>query len=462
MGPSVALLVSALSGAALILMAFGLLVTVSRSSAVWFWAASWVLLGLGCMAGPLGIPVLPKLLVLGSLAALAEGYFRWAPGRSARVLVWAGSVLASGTVVLGVSDILPAVSLVLVVWTFVPLVLSLRAIAHVHRRNSGPARGQAGSLLYSLVGGSGLYALSWVLFPSMPNLGWTVGFPPLAVLGAFLQFRALHHYNTRLPAGQTTPFVIEYTRDLVLFLGADGRVQAVNPAVPGLLGFDEESLVGRPLGALAADDPARRLLAPLEALAFSSWEGDLALRRRMGPSVPVHLVYRRIHNPAREAIGAVLLLYDPGTAGSAEDDHEDKLTALASPRWVRQILEAEFHRGRRYSTPLTVLWVALVRDPGGDEVLRRVGGILRAGLRKTDFCGRWGDREFLAVLPGTATDQAAVVSARLEGLFALASAGDAPGPGLRIGTTGLDATVETSDDFVALARNAVPASAAED
>lgn len=461
MGPTVALSVSVLCGAVLLLMAFGLLVARPRASSLWFWSVSWALLGLGCLALPGTIPVLRAFFVLGSLTALAQGVLRWAPGptsnrvgRMPPALLWVGSGLALVPPALGLPEAAPA-TLLAALWALIPTVVAVLAVSGQGGK-SGPARGQASRLLLSLGCGTVPFALSWGILPWFPDLGWTLGFPPFALVGAVLQFRALVRYDTKVSPGQSTSFVVQKTRDLVMFLQADGKVQAVNPAVRGLLSVEEDALVGKALGSLAADDPARRLLGPLEALAFPTWEGTLNLRTGTGDPVPVHLVYRRIHNPGREAVGAVLLLYDPRTSGA--EDQEDKLTALASRRWVRQLLEAEFHRAWRYGTPLTILWIAVDHDPGGDEVLRRGGGVLRAGLRKTDSCGRSGEREFLAVLPGILPDRAEVVRSRLVGLFALANEGETSGARLRIGIAGLDGTIETTDDFVALAREAAAGS----
>ena len=37
----------------------------------------------------------------------------------------------------------------------------------------------------------------------------------------------------------------------------------------------------------------------------------------------------------------------------------------------------------------------------GDDALAAVGGVLRDGLRVSDFAGRWGGEEFLVLLPDT-------------------------------------------------------------
>ena len=50
----------------------------------------------------------------------------------------------------------------------------------------------------------------------------------------------------------------------------------------------------------------------------------------------------------------------------------------------------------------------------GDDVLRALAGVLRAQLRPSDQAVRWGGEEFVVVLPGTDTEQAAEVIRRVR------------------------------------------------
>jgi diguanylate cyclase (GGDEF)-like protein len=466
-------------------MALGLVLTFPRQEAVRLWAVSWVLLALGALeafatsrlegsfSGAAELTI-RTFFVLGALATLAQGFLSWfqvtpdrGGGAGLRTVLWGGSVLTLVPVALGSTQTSYPAAVLVALWSFVPVLICLfLVVARGLSRDRGPVRAQSVGLLQALAWGALPFSVSWMVLPWFPGLGWSLGFPPFVVLGAVLQFRALVHYDTRFHHHHASPFLVQKTQDLVVFLQADGRVQAVNPAVRTLLDLDDGILVGRPLASLAADDQARRLLGPLEALAFPTWEGNLSLAHRNGRPVPVHLVFRRVHNPAREAVGAVLLLSDlRATRPVDEADRDDLLTTLANRRWVLELLEAEFQRSKRYGNPLTVLWLEIsgleaVEKASGtagvDEVLRRVGAVLRAGLRKTDFCGRVGGREFLAVLPETPLDRAAVVSNRIEKMFALASEGEAPGAVLRVGVAALDAGSESTDDFVAQARLAVP------
>jgi diguanylate cyclase (GGDEF)-like protein len=52
--------------------------------------------------------------------------------------------------------------------------------------------------------------------------------------------------------------------------------------------------------------------------------------------------------------------------------------------------------------------------PVGDEVLRRVGSVIRDSVRESDFAARYGGEEFVVILPETELNAAAVVAERVR------------------------------------------------
>ena len=85
----------------------------------------------------------------------------------------------------------------------------------------------------------------------------------------------------------------------------------------------------------------------------------------------------------------------------------DGLTGLFNFRHFDATLRAELRRSARLSAPLTLLMLDVdnFKDfndhcghPAGDEILRRIGEILRSRLRVTDVPCRYGGEEFAAIL----------------------------------------------------------------
>jgi diguanylate cyclase (GGDEF)-like protein len=102
---------------------------------------------------------------------------------------------------------------------------------------------------------------------------------------------------------------------------------------------------------------------------------------------------------------------------------EDGLTGLANRRELDARLREEYERASRHHYPLSVAIVDAdhfkrVNDghghAAGDEVLRRLGALLREGSREIDFVARFGGEEFVLVLPHTNLTQAHAICERLR------------------------------------------------
>src|SRR4029078_11833916 len=86
----------------------------------------------------------------------------------------------------------------------------------------------------------------------------------------------------------------------------------------------------------------------------------------------------------------------------------DSLTGIANRRHALTLLEAEWKRSAREGTPISLIIVDLDHfsafneadgHPGGDACRRRVTAEMVMCLRRpSDFLGRYGGEEFIAVL----------------------------------------------------------------
>jgi diguanylate cyclase (GGDEF)-like protein len=102
----------------------------------------------------------------------------------------------------------------------------------------------------------------------------------------------------------------------------------------------------------------------------------------------------------------------------------DSLTGIANRRHVLSLLEAEWKRSTRDGTPLAIIMIDLDEfhafnarygHPAGDACLRRAAGAMVSALRRpSDFLGRYGGEEFVAILAGTDAVGARTVAERLR------------------------------------------------
>lgn len=101
----------------------------------------------------------------------------------------------------------------------------------------------------------------------------------------------------------------------------------------------------------------------------------------------------------------------------------DPLTQILNRVGIMTELGRRFAECKRYGSPFSVLMIDVdhfkqINDRlghlAGDQVLRRVAGIVRSALREVDSVGRYGGEEFLVVLPGTRLDSAVNTAERIR------------------------------------------------
>jgi diguanylate cyclase (GGDEF)-like protein/PAS domain S-box-containing protein len=214
----------------------------------------------------------------------------------------------------------------------------------------------------------------------------------------------------------------------------DGFVVHANDAAVRFVGTTREELAGRRLllefVPLSERPRLARLLASPSPEAF-----ETALTLPDGQRREVQMAIRAIALP--EGLLQLVVFHDVTTlVTSARTDY---LTGLPNRRATEEALAREWERLRRRSgafafsrgeaieiqptPPLSVVMIDIDDFSGfndnhghhtGDEMLRRTSLVLRAALRSCDLVGRWGGEEFLAILPDTDAEGAAIVAERIR------------------------------------------------
>lgn len=101
----------------------------------------------------------------------------------------------------------------------------------------------------------------------------------------------------------------------------------------------------------------------------------------------------------------------------------DELTGLFNRKYLHRRLEAEMSRAKRYGTPLSCLLIDIdffktVNDmygyDWGDVLLKKIAQMLQALIRKEDILTRYGDEEFILILPNTSEDNAYIFAERFR------------------------------------------------
>lgn len=103
--------------------------------------------------------------------------------------------------------------------------------------------------------------------------------------------------------------------------------------------------------------------------------------------------------------------------------HNDELTGLYNRRYLNYRLAEEISRVKRTQSTVSLILIDTdnfkkVNDTHGhlmgDEVLKKLGDILKSNTRSIDIVARWGGEEFSIILPETDLNDAKIFAERLR------------------------------------------------
>ncbi len=247
--------------------------------------------------------------------------------------------------------------------------------------------------------------------------------------------------------------VVENAAESIL-IAQDGLLKYVNPMTVKLLGYSEEVLTSMPFVKLIHPEDKEKLF-------------EAHIRTMRGEeNQPVHQ-FRvvTLDGTIRWADSrAVVISWEgkPATLNFLTDITErkrmeealresekryrelsivDDLTQLYNSRHFYFQLKIELDRSNRYEQPLTLLLLDLDNFKAfndayghveGDQVLLRLGQVVKRCLRETDFAYRYGGEEFTILLPMTTSADGAVTAERIRTEFKKETFSPAPGQDVHV------------------------------
>ncbi len=138
----------------------------------------------------------------------------------------------------------------------------------------------------------------------------------------------------------------------------------------------------------------------------------------------------------------------------------DQLTGLLNRRAFFEVVQAELERARRFSHPVTLLYLDIdnfksfndaLGHEAGDQLLERVAAAIRTSLRTVDSAARLGGDEFGILLPETDERMAQAVGARLRTALHASGPRDAPVLSASIGAVSCRVLPDSVEALVAAA-----------
>lgn len=165
-------------------------------------------------------------------------------------------------------------------------------------------------------------------------------------------------------------------------------------------------------------------LSRLERIArISDGYQSLAREQSLSLSERYHRQLRQLEKVARISDRYQDMLRDLNHALREASLH-DALTGLPNRRMLMERLRAEELRSQRGEQPFVLAMIDVdhfkqINDTWGHEIgdraLSAIAAVLRAELRGSDLCGRWGGEEFLLLLPETTLSRSEPLIERLRG-----------------------------------------------
>jgi len=264
-----------------------------------------------------------------------------------------------------------------------------------------------------------------------------------------MEFENVSDFASLLAAYGLAPF-LSYTRTLIALIAPDGALldwnpafgefKAASPSIPALQGL--LSPASRPLfdrllqSAAQATAPGRTTLElqagdehrECDCLLVSLPDGNFLFLAETPPAAtsrPHSEQVARLTRDLQETRHALHVKQTGLEAVLAQVDeiaHTDQLTFLSNQRKVVGDLQRMVTRAHRSRKPLTIFMLDIDRFKPindtfghmvGDQVLRKLAGELRTGIRHSDRIGRYGREEFLILLPSTPLEAAIPMAERL-------------------------------------------------
>ncbi len=217
-----------------------------------------------------------------------------------------------------------------------------------------------------------------------------------------------------------------------------GNITFVNASSCKMSGYSEEELLGMPFKKVSAPDDIEKVMEYYGEIFLTGKTGKpflWSLVKKNGEQEFFEIVVSLIRDKQGKPIGFRGIGRDVTERRQMEEalrDSEkrfrelsiiDELTQLYNSRHFYFQLQIELDRSNRYGQPLTLLLLDLDNFKAfndtyghveGDQVLRRLGQVLKRCMRKTDLAYRYGGEEFTILLPMTTYADSTVIAERIR------------------------------------------------
>jgi diguanylate cyclase (GGDEF)-like protein/PAS domain S-box-containing protein len=249
--------------------------------------------------------------------------------------------------------------------------------------------------------------------------------------------------------------LVEKASDIVLRTDDTGHFTFVNPAALRIMGYEEKELIGRDYLTLYRPDMREEAMKffGLQFVkgipnTYSEYPFIVKDGREIWLGQNIQLIVEDGHVVGFQAVARDITArrrMEEALRDSEKRYRElsivDDLTQLYNSRHFYFQLKIELDRSNRYEQPLTLLLLDLDNFKAfndayghveGDQVLWRLGQVVKRCLRETDFAYRYGGEEFTILLPMTTSPDGAVTAERIRAELKKETFSPAPGQDVHV------------------------------
>jgi diguanylate cyclase (GGDEF)-like protein/PAS domain S-box-containing protein len=233
--------------------------------------------------------------------------------------------------------------------------------------------------------------------------------------------------------------LIEHSSDVVFCVDQNGEYKFVNQVFASTFGKTPDYFLGKTFWDIYPKEHADQRQA-VSSMVFATGESQSVEVAVPLPDRTLYFIAKA--NPVRDETGKVVLNLTHATDITERKKMEealresekryrelsiiDDLTQLYNSRHFYAQLKNETERSNRYGQPLTLMLIDLDNFKAfndsyghieGDQVLMRLGQVMKRCLRETDSAYRYGGEEFTILLPMTASGEGVITAERIRTEF---------------------------------------------
>ena len=261
----------------------------------------------------------------------------------------------------------------------------------------------------------------------------TIGSEPY-ILSVIKDITELHEMEKRLKASEELHRMLaDNANDVIWTMGLDGKFTYVSPSVLKLRGYTVEEVMAQSREELLCPSSVMLLENGLRTAAhavhnnlpFPVFRGDVEQPCKDGTTVWTDLTVSGMYDGENRFVGMLGVTRDI----TERKRMEKEIRRLSETDRLKldEVLATEIEQSALRGLPCSIVLLDIdyfkrVNDTFGhlvgDTALQDVACMLVQGVRMYDTVGRWGGEEFMMILPGADTDDAAAVAERVRARIA--------------------------------------------